>query len=493
MTVHLRLLLAGLLLAAVPSVAAPPDSTDVPAVAAPAGTIDRARAWELVDAARDAAGRDRHEQAAHRFIDALDHDARLAATVVDELAYQKLWREDAEKAIFYFRRYLARHPDRDNRDARKGLALALSWSGRQGEAAALYRELVAADPTDGAARLGLGRALVWDNRLHAGYRVLRDLEDDPAVEAGARRGARQFLLTVLDGYDPHADLRWQSSWDSDDLDIHRLGATGRTNLGSVLLAVGARQSWYRQPGQPDATAQRLRLGAVAPLAHDWTVHAHGWIDRFGSDGPVTFSGRELDWTHAGGDAWLTWIATPRLRIDLGAASLPVETYQALSEELHHELLNLSAAWRPGRAWTLTATGQLADYSDGNARRRGTAALHWRREGTWELRLGPVVSSMDYDDPYPGGYWAPDWVRNGSLQALVRGRFDQLVIQVDGSLGLEKEPGAESLTVGGAAGHLGWRLAPGWLLQADVSHSRSRFSTASGYRRTAAGLALRALF
>ena len=71
-----------------------------------------------------------------------------------------MWREDAEKSIFYFRRYLARHPGQENRDVRKGLALAYSWSGRQKEAIALYRELVAEDPSDGGARIGLARSLI---------------------------------------------------------------------------------------------------------------------------------------------------------------------------------------------------------------------------------------------------------------------------------------------------------------------------------------------
>jgi len=455
--------------------------------------FDPERARQRVAAAREAAGGDRHEEAAGAFLDALASDGRLVAVVADELAYQKLWREDAEKAVFYFRRYLARHPDQPSRDARKGLALALSWSGRQGDAVALYRELLAEDPADAAVRLGLGRALIWDNRLHAGHEVLRALEVDPDADPGARRGAGQFLLTVLDGYDPHLDLRWNASWDSDDLDIHRLGVRGRTNLASALLEAAVRQSWYRQPGQPDAAAQRLGLGAVVPLHHRWTLHAYGWLDRVGSDGPVTFTGADLDWTRPGGDAWLTWVATSRLRLDLGAASQPVETYQALSDELHHELVNLSAEWRLARAWTLAGGGQVASYSDGNGRTRGTLLLQWRREGTWELRAGPSFWYMDYEDAYPGGYWAPAWVRNGSLRVLVARRWDRLVARLDGSLGLERELGGDAVTVGGVHGQLGWRLAGGWLLQADLGYSRSRFATASGYSRTFAGLAVRALF
>ena len=119
-----------------------------------------------MDEAREAASRDRHHEAVADYLEALANDATLVPTVAQEIAYQKLWREDAEKSIFYFRRYLARHPGQNDRNVRKGLALAYSWSGRQTEAIDLYRELVREDPSDGGARIGLGRSLIWDNRLH---------------------------------------------------------------------------------------------------------------------------------------------------------------------------------------------------------------------------------------------------------------------------------------------------------------------------------------
>ena len=171
--------------------------------------------------------------------------------VAQEIAYQKLWREDAEKAIFYFRRYLARHPGEDNRDVRKGLALAYSWSGRQPEAVALYRDLVDEDPTDGEARLGLGRSLIWDNRLHEGYGVLRGIETDVRGRGPGRGEAGRFLLTVLDGYTPHLDLRVDASWDSDDLDIVRVSTHGAVTVaGNKLLQIMPSIAFYDQPGQP---------------------------------------------------------------------------------------------------------------------------------------------------------------------------------------------------------------------------------------------------
>ncbi|MFO7607573.1 MAG: hypothetical protein R6X35_00060 [Candidatus Krumholzibacteriia bacterium] len=456
--------------------------------------IDPQRAWEKVAAARDLAARDRHHDAVSTYLEALAADARLVPHVAQEIAYQKLWREDAEKAIFYFRRYLARHPDTDNRAVRKGLALATSWSGRQPEAVAMYRRLVAEDPADGEAQVGLGRSLIWDNRLHEGYGVLRGVETAFGPDDAAGREAGTFLLTALDGYTPHLDLKAAASWDSDDLDIYRISAHGAVTVaGNKLLQIMPSVATYRQPGRPDVTAPRLGAGLVAALARNWALHAYGWYDLFRSGEPLFAGPDKLDWRRPGGDAWLTWLPVPRLRLDLGAASQAVETFYALDRRIHYEQASLSADWRLARHWRAGFSGSTAGYSDGNARLRGQASLKWRREGRWELSAGPVLTYMDFEQPYPGGYWSPGWVRNGSFEAAVATRTRRTTWRLAAGYGLEKELGAESLAVGSVSGRIGWRCAPGWLLAAEGGWSRSAFASASGYSRTWAGLSARALF
>jgi hypothetical protein len=65
--------------------------------------------------------------------------------------------------------------------------------------------------------------------------------------------------------------------------------------------------------------------------------------------------------------------------------------------------------------------------------------------------------------------------------------------LDGSYGLEKELGSDAIGVGGIHGHVGWRFAGSWLLAGDLAHSRSRFTSDSGYNRTLASIRVRALF
>jgi tetratricopeptide (TPR) repeat protein len=451
-------------------------------------------AREKVAEARGAAGQDKHHEAVAIYLEALANDATLVPTVAQEIAYQKLWREDAERSIFYFKRYLARHPGAENRDVRKGLALAYSWSGRQPEAIALYRELVREKPSDGGARVGLGRSLIWNNQLHEGFQVVRGVEDEFPAETGPGRESSDFLLTVLDGYTPHLDLRAEASWDSDDLDIYRLTAAGTfTVFGNKLLQVIPVHETFRQPGQADITNLKPGAGFITPLARNWALHAYGWYDRFRTSEPLFAGPDKLDWDRFGGDFWFTWIAQSRLRLDFGGTSKPVETFAALNDHIGFQQANLSADWRFARHWKLGASGQAADYSDGNEKLRGGLRVDWRREGRWEFIVGPVLTYMDFAVPYPGQYWAPDWVRNGSVEATVQTRTRRMTFRFNGSIGSEKELGSDAKTVGGASARVGWRFSPGWLAALEGGYSKSSFASASGYSRTFANLSVRAFF
>ena len=457
--------------------------------------INTRLAWQKVAEARDAAGKESHHEAVAVYLEALASDARLVQTVAQEIAYQKLWREDADMAIFYFRRYLARHPDEINRDVRKGLAQAYSWSGRQKEAIVLYRQLVDEDSSDGAARLGLGRSLIWNNELREGYAVVRSIEDEFHPDSAPGRESSDFLLTVMDSYTTHLDLRTTGSWDSDGLDIYRTTADMHFEVfGNKLLEVAPIATAYRMPDKPKIFSPRMQFGLVGTMARNWSFHVYAWIEHFRSREPISNTATdELKWTRPGGDFWLTWIAMPRLRVDFGGSSMALETYQAFEKHLYFNQGSLSADWRFARKFTLGASGILGDYSDGNFKRSGSAHLFWGREGKLKIMTGPTFTYMDFSDPYPGGYWAPDWVRNGSWRLMLETRTGDMTFKLDGSVGLEQELGSEALTVAGVSGRWGWRLGDSTLLSAEAGYSRSRFSSASGYNRKFVGLSFKAMF
>ncbi len=482
----------------------PPAEPAEPSHAAPAvseaaepfvSSEDSLAAANLVTRAREHAAADRHQAAVRDYLAALDLDIRLVETIAEGIAYQRLWREDAERAIFYFRRHMIRNPDADNREVRQGLALALSWSGRQREAIALYRQLLTENPTDGAPRIGLGRSLIWNNNLRSGFDTVREVEISfPASMEEGRESAR-FLLQVLDDATPPWEFRADWSHDSDELDIWRLTVAGAAELKpSLLLLFIPAWTHYRQPAFAEIEAWRLGAALITPLAHNWALHAYGWYELFRSRENIFGEGSRNSWHQPGTDIWFTWLPTPRLRTDFGGNVLPIETVPSLTREITASTANASLDWRFRHQWSLGVAGQASRYSDQNERLYGTARLQWHREGRVEVAVAPVFTYLDFKEPYPGnGYWSPSWMRNASLEAVLQSRWDRWTLRAEGRLGREKELGSESITVGGLTLRLGWRFSPRALLAVAGGYSESRLASPSGYRRHYLSLALRAFF
>ncbi len=412
-----------------------------------------------------------------------------APAALREQAFTSLWAENAAAAIELFHVYLATPGAAADREARRGLALACSWDGRQGEAIALYQALLAEDPGDGAARVGLGRTLLWDNRLRDGWHAL----GHAAAEPSTRAAADDVMLTALDEYPAPLVLTATGTWDSDDLRVTRLGLASTTSSGGSLFQVSPGYAWLRQPGQPDAEALRLGAGLVRGLGHRGALHAYAWLDRYTTDAPLPATASRLDWYEPGADAWLTWLPAARWRVDLGAGTQAVETFLALGRELSRRQGSLSVEHRLSRHWSAGVVGVAGAYTDGNRSDRATARLSWLHDGRWRVQAGPVANYLDFRVPYPGGYWAPADMRSVGVEASARTRGRAMTLRLSGSLAREKEAGADALTVGGASARVGWRLSRDWLLSVEGGRSQSSLGSASGYRRTTLGVELRAFF
>ena len=67
------------------------------------------------------------------------------------------------------------------------------------------------------------------------------------------------------------------------------------------------------------------------------------------------------------------------------------------------------------------------------------------------------------------------------------------MQLSGRIGREKEADADAITVGGAAGRVGWRVAPNSLLALEGGYSKSALASASGYDRFFLSLSFRGFF
>ncbi len=448
---------------------------------------------DLVARGREHAAADRHGAATADFLEAVSRDRTLLPVIARDIAYQTLWREDASTAVRYFRTWLSLNPNSDDREVRTGLALALSWSGQQGEAVNMYRQLAEENPADGAPRVGLGRTLLWDNRLREGYAELRQVEKEFSYDSAAYQEAGRFLLTVFNDYDTPLGLRYDISSDSDNLEIARLGAWTTHHVGhSFLATLSPSRATYRQDLRPDVDAYRLRGGLVGAITSDVSIHLYGWLDSFEGSGPDTWLGEgQLDWNVIGTDGWVTWLPHNRLRFDLGAGRQPLEAMTPLARHIVLSHRSLSSDWRLSRWWTASGSIAQADYSDGNQRWSWNGRLQWRREGRWEIWAGPTAALLDFSRP-GDGYWSPDRMANLSFETRLRTRGRRWIAEFSGKLGAEKETGAETISVGSAVVHFGYRVTPAAMLTFDAGHSRSRV-TGSGYSRDFGSVALRLFY
>ncbi|HSJ25523.1 MAG TPA: tetratricopeptide repeat protein [Longimicrobiales bacterium] len=162
------ILTAVALAAAQPSPAAGQQPEDAAAAAWAAGELDRARELYAARVAADSGD----VQALHR------------------LGLLHAWDRDFATALPLLRRLVALAP---SRPARTDLARVLSWSGRHGEAATMYRALLADDDGDAEALRGLARVTTWSGDLPAGEGLWRQLVAADGDDAEARIGLSQVL------------------------------------------------------------------------------------------------------------------------------------------------------------------------------------------------------------------------------------------------------------------------------------------------------------
>jgi len=177
----------------------------------------------LIQAAREAARRDRNAEAARLFGIALERDPSLRGELLPDFADQLTFSDQAKEAVPLYRELLASDPPPNietNRHLRRQLALALSWSGQLGPSLEGYEALLEDDPQDRDARVGRARVLSWMGRLGpAGKEYSRALSNWPGdmearrdlarvqVWRGRHRGGTALLESFLEDYPGDREAR----------------------------------------------------------------------------------------------------------------------------------------------------------------------------------------------------------------------------------------------------------------------------------------------
>ncbi len=512
-------LLAGLLVGTLApgGVAGATLNAPVPVAAPPEQAHSSAK--ESLAQAREYAAADRHSEAIQAYLKAFESDPSLVPLYADELGHQYNWNDQPQKAIPWFerrleaapgevdarigyaralnwtdqnyrawqeyRRILVGHPD--ILEARLGQARSLSWMGRNRQAARQYQQILDDHPQNREARLGLAQSWAWADELHLALAALAPLAGDPEAEALRQR--------ILSSEHPELVLRSRYTKDSDELKIlgNELAYESSTPRWQDLR-IAVQQGRFWQDGQPDIDKLGLVLGGATRPSPATQIHAYLSVLNFSSDATVVNGPPgKVDYSLLGWDAWFTWWAEASWRLDFSTGRSFIDTPRALSEELAVTSFAASADWnlRPNLVWS--ALAQYSDYSDGNGRSYLSSGVAFSRGQRWRLTLNPTLTAFRFSHISDRGYWNPSDFFNARASARLEGEIDpRLSVGLEMGLGHEWADG-DDYGVFSGSGDLSWRFAPRWRLELSAGSSDSKLSSAGGYTRKFAGIALHTKF
>jgi len=498
----------------------------------------------LIEAARVNAWGDRHPSSARLYRQALDAAPDRRYDVLLPLAWQLAWGNCHDEAIPLFREVANQVPaqknealhglaeslaarnqllpalevyhtlaaDPANIKARKAEARILAWLERHDEAILRYRAILDTHPGDKEAQIGLARALNYSGRhFEAVVAYAAAIENAPALARDTRTeratalrwtGLEDTALTTLGdapgddsvslrsrlGQETASHLRaeFESSWNSDDLDIDALSLGWQQRFGfGRWLDVSARDARIGQYGDQIDGRQLLikggtRLGSVeAGLL--WPALTVGVRDYNG-------------WQTAAWKLQGRWLPADFWRIDLEAGNDVVETIDALQNEVTLNQVSASTDWLFAPRWRATLGAALLRFDDDNQRTRLIGRIEHVLM-TAQPRVVVGVEGMGFNDSVPDidrGYYNPETYRE--LKALARVEHEAYGWLLEARLAL----GKLWETPGDSSGLYAWELVAARDLAPDLrlrlyagGSDSSAFlqGTGSGYTRNNLGASL----
>jgi tetratricopeptide (TPR) repeat protein len=490
-----------------------------------------------VQAAREAARADRNAEAAALFKEALAAAPQLRRELLKEYADQLTYAGEALVAVPLYREVLGWElPDSEARQARLGLALALSWSDRPDEARVEYERVLATDRGSIEARLGRARVLSWMGLLDASRAGYQDvLAEDPA-NIEARRGLAQLQAWRGRHRDAAARLDSLLQAHPDDVDslliraeVHE--ALGRPDLAWPVLErlLGLRPDHARGLELREELLRRARPAtgldvrrstqaddlhiAVLALVHavhpgrgrttlearyeqaryqqpragvaEVTVHRPGAAVRHRiSERSELNAAGFLELIDPAGasdrhqaltwDAWLSAWPVDGVRVDVSSSRATFDNIRSLVAPVHATFFGASADLMPDHRTRFTARGSRGTFSDGNGRLWGQAEFEQRLRAEPQVLVGARATGMRFDEQLDAGYFNPG--RYASAVVTVRawhGWRQRTWAEAGGSYGRETSTPGGGRPLWNAEASLVHRLVPRAEVEARVSHFSSR--------------------
>jgi tetratricopeptide (TPR) repeat protein len=395
-------------------------------------------------------------------------------------------------------------------DARLGRARLRSLQGDHEGARRFYKDALQADPGNVEARLGMAReahAIGLDAQALA-------QADNLVLDHPGNGEALVLQKTIHDDLSPRIEITPSVQDDDAGNRLEQVTVTG-TFMARPQTAVSVALTGARTTSE---CGDAIDCAAVAPpapadgsVATDARMLVAGTVIRVIR--PLTFEARvgvfqeePLDGGHRTqlfGDGVIHWEAGPRLTLRGRTARRPLLDSAALVDRgIHVDTGDLLIEYRLHPLWTVTGTGELGRYSDGNAREFAEATLTF--EGpiarpvvttTAVVRLGRHHDDRDmgYLDPI---HYDAETVTVTIADAVLDGR---ITWSLEGTFGrqaydpndYETAPVAPSDSpVAGGAARLGFDLGDRVSLEAWHRRTNDALATAPGFPARLSGLMLR---
>jgi len=525
-----------------------------------AASAVRAEPWSADDAAqaaRLAAGADRHQESIDAFLRAIEADPERRGEWLRELADQLTWSGRPGEAVALYRETLetAKDPEQERR-ARLGLALALSWDGAQSDALAEYDRLVTQDPTDREARLGRARVLSWVDRqgdaLAEYEAVLRDhpgdLEASRGVgrvqswrgrhrDASARmqdllqshphdRQATAILAESLDWMGrpdraervlrdqiaadpgderaagllddvefrqrPAVRLDWRESHQSNDLRITSTSVDSRFHFGDGRTFAGPRYE-LGVFDPDDSPAKEILVNRPGFHAGHRFDDALAWQGSFFVD-VIDTRGASGDHVRPTYDTFFSVWPNDLLRFDVGSSRSTFDNEESLREGLTAVYANASMDVLPNELTRVTTRFNWGDYSDGNER------TWWQFEAERRVWHHPRVATgfrytgFDFAKPEQSGYFNPNRYHSNEVLLRASDRVgEKLRWYLGGSVGWEIQSPGSDKPIWSAGASLAYPIVRRLEIEAAYDFFSSRTAGSSGFERGTGRLTLRQVF
>jgi poly-beta-1,6-N-acetyl-D-glucosamine synthase len=488
-----------------------------------------------------AASEDRHAEAIVAYERAVELEPSLRTPLLSKLGRQWLWSDDPERAVMLLREAIA--SGQTDCGVRSDYGLALTWSGRLNDAAAVYQEVIEECPeARGDTRLRLGLVKRWKDRPSAATEIYRKAMEEGSQEQQDAAVAGLAHVAMMRGHEREALMMFEeidtpAGAEGATLALARLGenTAARERIGEIrtrdsltgdLERLDQRLSSMNDPQLEaggllfdDADGTRFaerRLGGTI----GWSLRGRGGIsvarwdleddarelqaDRVAISGEHRFSPawaavsnvaltdyEDPDWRPVTGELRLVHTPDDRTRWDFSVARLIIpDNVAATVNRLEGTYFSAGIDREISNGFAITLGADWTDWSAGNERFRVYGGPRLQLEGVPRVTIEWPTLLMFYDEGFRFGLFSPEeYIETGPGVNVYRRFSPQWSGSLYGRAGMQKEAGLSWEPIGIVRGVVERELLDAWAIRATAGWSNSNLASTSGFRRTTVTLDL----